>query len=71
MKNSILNLGKVLNKTEQKSISGGNSIVSLQFCMSVCWANQHAISHLPQDPRCEQCSRDHNVIDLGPLNNSI
>ena len=32
MKKSILNLGKTLNKTEQKNINGG----SLAGCMSNC-----------------------------------
>ena len=33
MKKSILNLGKALSKTEQKTVSGGNN----SFCITHCW----------------------------------
>ncbi|WP_217701381.1 hypothetical protein [Tenacibaculum aiptasiae] len=32
MKNSILNLGKVLNKTEQKNVNGGAPLCSQDIC---------------------------------------
>ena len=35
MKKSILNLGKTLNKAEQKQVTGGMSLTSF-FCESVC-----------------------------------
>ncbi|WP_299124036.1 hypothetical protein [uncultured Tenacibaculum sp.] len=36
MKNSILNLGKILNKDEQKKVNGG---VNCFDCQSYCIAN--------------------------------
>ncbi|TCI91833.1 hypothetical protein [Tenacibaculum sp. M341] len=35
MKKTILNLGKSLNKTEQRSINGGNTCASYPICYGI------------------------------------
>jgi len=51
MKKSILNLGKALNKAEQKEVNGG----SLGQCIVACWNNYS--NDLPQLFKCENnCS---------------
>ncbi|WP_299161215.1 hypothetical protein [uncultured Tenacibaculum sp.] len=65
MKKSILNLGKTLNKAEQKSISGGFGV---NFIGSICYTSQSrcnsamasAISYGadPAQTRCESCTTE-------------
>ena len=40
MKKSILNLGKVLTKTEQKEVSGGNNALKCESSGGT-WVSQH------------------------------
>mgnify|MGYP000032349481 CR=1 FL=1 len=66
MKKQISNLGKALNKVEQKSISGGFG--ANYFIGSICYTSQSrcnsamasAISHGadPTQTRCESCTTE-------------
>ncbi|MGG8497825.1 hypothetical protein ACQY1Q_15545 [Tenacibaculum sp. TC6] len=48
MKNSIKNLGTVLNKTTQQMINGGNA-----FCRANCW-DENGATDLTK-PECYRC----------------
>ena len=52
MKKSILNFGKALNKAEQKTISGGNPLISFNKC------------YRGSDPRC--CGTAQGQCGVGP-----
>ncbi|CAM1344235.1 hypothetical protein [Tenacibaculum amylolyticum] len=47
MKTAILNLGKSLNKKEQKTINGGTNC-------QICYANNAGLYN-PSDPYCDGC----------------
>ncbi|WP_428742136.1 hypothetical protein [Tenacibaculum sp.] len=50
MKNSIKNLGTVLNKTAQQIINGGDA-----FCQTYCWGEGGDQSTDLSNPECIRC----------------
>jgi hypothetical protein len=60
MKNEILNLGKVLNKSEQKNINGGDNC-NFYEKNNLCFATD--------DPHCIPCNQINNYPDAQNCHN--
>ncbi|MEX6626208.1 hypothetical protein [Tenacibaculum salmonis] len=65
MKKSILNLGKALNKTEQKNVNGGYVPTPFQFCCTRTqgfWINNYPFIGEDPDYICTRdvCSNNNN-----------